>query len=431
VAHVLVVGAGLAGARTCAEVRRSGYSGRLTLVGAEGAAPYDRPPLTKDPEVEVDLRAAMDLDVWQLAEEVRLGLPARDLWRGADGLVVAVGGDTIDADAVVVATGATPIVPDGWAGPGVHLLHTRGDAARFWGQIGPGVRLEVVGGGWIGSEAAATAAARGSRVTLHEQADHLLPGRVPEQVAARVSGWLEEAGVSVQLGARVAGVLPDPGAPSIQTADGRAVADLVLVGLGVRPETQWLARSGVALADSGAVPVDPWGRCAVPGLFAVGDVATRWSARAGRHLPGGHWTEALNAPTDLATGLLAWVQAGCDPAGWATAPADVAPDPVPYVFSDIAARTLQVLGDASWDPARGDALVWRESAGGWSAFRLDAAGRLRGVASSGRPRDVAMARRLIMASADVGPVVDPVGLADPAASVKRVVGPVATVRVVG
>jgi hypothetical protein len=148
-------------------------------------------------------------------------------------------------------------------------------------------------------------------------------------------------------------------------------------------------------------------------------------------LPPAGRTEALNAPTDLATGLLAWVQAGCDPAGWATAPADVAPDPVPYVFSDIAARTLQVLGDASWDPARGDALVWRESAGGWSAFRLDAAGRLRGVASSGRPRDVAMARRLIMASADVGPVVDPVGLADPAASVKRVVGPVATVRVVG
>lgn len=430
-AHVLVVGAGLAGARTCAALRAAGCMDRLTLVGAEPDAPYDRPPLTKDPGAEIDLRPAMGIDVWTAADEVRLGTAARGLHidpRGPGVLVdsaalrVRLADDSeLTGDAVVLATGATPIVPEGWAGPGVHVLHTRREAGEFWDRVVPGTDLVVVGGGWIGCEAAATAAARGARVHLLEAADQLLPDRLPAPVAARVCAWLEEVGVQVRTGAPVRALGPDPRAPRVTLDEGVVAADLVLAALGVRPATAWLEGSPVALGTTGAVLVDPWGRTSVAGVLAVGDAAARWSRRAGRHLPGGHWTEALNAPDVVAPEVVRWLTTG----GWTQddpAPtAGAVPDPVPYVFSDIAGRTLQVLGDAGDSPAGGDgrgsvrSLVWRESAEGWSAFRLDGRDRLRGVASAGRPRDIAMARRAI--AGDAGwPLADRAALADPAAA---------------
>lgn len=408
-AHVVVVGAGLAGARTCAELRRAGFDGRLTLLGAEPDPPYDRPPLTKDPAAEVDLRTAMGIDVWALADEVRLGAAAASLRVGAEGVSVAVGPDLLRADAVVVATGAAPVLPTGWAGPRVHVLHTRAQAAALWERIGPGSRLEVVGGGWIGCEAAATARARGARVRLHEAAGHLLPGRVPAPVAGRVHGWLTDAGIEVRTGAAVLAVRPDPVAPEVRTAGGSAAADEVLVGLGVRPACDWLAGSGVERAESGAVPVDPWGRSSLPGVLAVGDAAARWSARAAAHVPGGHWTEALNAPAPAARAVVEWLAGGREPEAWRAEVTGGMPDPVPYVFSDIAGRTVQVLGAVG----DADSLVWRESGEGWSVVGLDEHDRLLGVVAVGRPRDVAMARRLLAGAQGEPPTLDPRVLADP------------------
>jgi 3-phenylpropionate/trans-cinnamate dioxygenase ferredoxin reductase subunit len=385
VAHVLVVGAGLAGARVCALLRAQGFSGRISLVGAEDEPPYDRPPLTKDPSAPVDLRAVMGLDVWEAADEVRLGARAGGLELGDGALRVEVDGAPVLADVVVVATGATPVLPSGWAGPGVHVLNTRADARALWAALGPGSDLVVVGGGWIGCEAAATAARRGARVALHEAAGSLLPGRVPAEVAERIAGWLAEEGVQVHLGSRVAGVTD-------VARDGR----VVLVGMGVRPATDWLVGSGPALDASGAVLVDPWGRSSIPGVLAVGDVAARWSARAGRHLPGGHWTEALNAPEALVNVVVAWLAgeaAGRTPQAWRAEPGLPAADPIPYVFSDIAGRTLQVLGDTG---VPGD-VIWQESSAGWSAYLVDAAGGLLGACGTGQPRDIARARRAMMA----------------------------------
>lgn len=383
-AHVLVVGAGLAGARTCAMLRARGFAGRISLVGAEDEAPYDRPPLTKDPAAPVDLRAVMGLDVWDSADEVRLGARARGLEPVAGGLRAEVDGADVLADVVVVATGAAPVLPTGWAGSGAHVLNTRAQAAALWAAVGPGSDLVVVGGGWIGCEAAATAARRGARVVLHEAADVLLPGRVPAEVAGRVAGWLADAGVQVQLGSQVAAV-----------TDVVRSGSVVLAALGVRPATDWLLGSGVTLDGSGAVLVDPWGRSNVPGVLAVGDAAARWSARAGRHLPGGHWTEALNAPEALAPVVVEWVAGSRarTPEAWRADPGHPAADPIPYVFSDIAGRTLQVLGDAG---ASGD-VIWQESAAGWSASLVDAAGGLLGVCAAGRPRDIARARRAMAA----------------------------------
>ena len=140
-ARVLVVGAGLAGARICQELRRTGFTGWIGLLGAEREAPYDRPPLTKEPHAEVDLRVAMGLDVWALADVVRLGCTAHALTEDGGSLRVRFSSasdlgapgstgaeEELVADAVVVATGALPIVPSGWRQPGVHVLHTRPDA---------------------------------------------------------------------------------------------------------------------------------------------------------------------------------------------------------------------------------------------------------------------------------------------------------------
>ena len=411
-ADVAVVGAGLAGARTCALLRDAGLRGRIVLLGAEAEPPYDRPPLTKDPDAEVDLRLAMGVDVWAHADEVRLGVGAAGLdVRPGDGgrLVVACSdGSEVAARAVVVATGANPVLPVGWDRAGVHVLHTRSEAREFWAGVHPGVRLVVVGGGWVGCEAAATAASRGAQVDLFEAAGAVLAGRVPAEVSARVERWLAGSGVRVHAGRQVRGMDPDAGPLAVLGVP----ADRVLVALGVRPATGWLAGSGVQLGAGGAVLVDPWGRASAPGVFAVGDAADRWSPRSRAYLPGGHWTDALNSPETIAPAVAQWVEGVSGP-GWWDSPPDVpAADPIPYVFSEVAGRRLLVLGA----PGSGR-VVWRESVGAtdpeaWSAFTLDGADRLLGLCTSGRPRDLAAARRAMLAHPTGTPRTDPVALAD-------------------
>ena len=418
-ADVVIVGAGLAGARTCALLRSAGVTGEIVLIGAEADPPYDRPPLTKDPDAEVDLRPAMGVDVWVHADEVRLGVSATRLTappEEGDAVVVTCSdGSEVTARAVVVATGASPILPSGWGGPGAHVLHTRSEAGAFWAGVGPGVRLVVVGGGWVGCEVAGTAAARGARVDLVEAAGTVLAGRVPPEVSGRVERWLAGVGVTVHGGQAVRAIQRGEGSLAVSGIE----ADVVLVGLGVRPATEWLAESGAHRAPGGAVLVDPWGRSNVPGVFAVGDAAERWSDRYGAHLPGGHWTEALNAPETLAPAVAGWVDGGFGGEGWGSRLAGLpAADPIPYVFSDIAARRLVVLGS----PGRGR-VVWREAGQGadpvaeaWSAFTLDPSDRLLGMCTSGRPRDMAAARRAMLAHPTGTPRTDPAALADPMAT---------------
>ncbi len=414
-ADVVVVGAGLAGARTCALLRAAGGTGRIVLLGAEADPPYDRPPLTKDPDAEVDLRTAMGVDVWAHADEVRLGVRALGLAGDPRaGLTVACSdGSQVEARAVVVATGSDPVLPAQWDRAGVHVLHTRTSAGRFWTSVRPGVRLAVVGGGWVGCEAAATAATRGAHVDLFEASGTVLAGRVPTEVSARVAGWLAGVGVQVHVGRPVRDIEGPGGALAVSGT----TVDLVLAALGVQPATDWLSGS-VVRADDGAIRVDAWGRSSCPGVFAVGDAAQRWSPRYGRHLPGGHWTEALNAPEDLARAVTQWLGAGSGSDWWESAPSVPVADPIPYVFSEIAGRTLLVLGE----PAAGR-VIWREAHGSadqqapaWSAFTLDGADRLLGLCTSGRPRDLVAARRAMLGHPAGTPRTDPGALADPDAT---------------
>jgi 3-phenylpropionate/trans-cinnamate dioxygenase ferredoxin reductase component len=172
---------------------------------------------------------------------------------------------------------------------------------------------------------------------------------------------------------------------------GHLEADLVLVGIGVRPATGWLAGCGLDLERG--VLTDPAGRTNLPGVVAVGDCAARWSPRAGRYLRGEHWDDALHAPAAAVAALLGQP--------------DEATDAVPYVWSEQFGRYLQ------WTGWRDDAepAVWRGDPAGrdWAAAWLSAEGVLTGFLAVDRHRDSSQARRLIAA----GHAPDPVKLADP------------------
>jgi 3-phenylpropionate/trans-cinnamate dioxygenase ferredoxin reductase component len=380
-----VVGGGLAGVRAAAELRARGYAGALTLVAAEEAEPYDRPPLTKAVLLgEVDTEP---LDPgWLAGVEVRRGEVATGLAPG----VLRTGGGELRWDGLVLAVGAVPRRLAGSDG-GAHVVRTQADAHRLRAALVPGARVVVVGAGWIGAEVATAAARRGCAVTVLEAATAPLAASLGAVVGARTARWYAEAGVDLRTGAAVSKV--DSRGVGL-AGEGRVDADVVVEAVGVRPDLDWLAGSGVEVDPvSGGAVVDEACRTTLPGVVAVGDCVARWSPRTGRRIRTEHWDDALHAPAVAAATLLG--EQG-------------AYDPVPYVWSEQFGRYVQWVG---WRPDDGPA-VWRGDPGartGWAAGWLDADGRLTGLLAVDRPRDASQARRVI----DAGKVVDADRLADP------------------
>jgi 3-phenylpropionate/trans-cinnamate dioxygenase ferredoxin reductase component len=385
-ARVVVAGAGLAGLRTVEELRARGYQGPVTLIGAEQRPPYDRPPLSKKLLTgeldDTSLRA--DLDA--LGTDVRLGETATAI---GPGTLSTDAGDH-DFDALVLATGATPVrLP----GPGrQHVLRTIDDALALRALLRPGTRLCVVGAGWIGAELSTAAASRGCRVTVLEAAGAPLAAAIGSEVGAITERWYAEAGVDLRLGQKV-GSIEDGG---VALAGGEwLAADVVVTAVGVRPEVGWLAGSGVEL-DNG-VAVDGQLRTSVSGIFAAGDCSSFWSARYDRRLRFEHWDVALHAPETVAANVLG---------------GSAEYDPVPYFWSEQFGRMVQYVG---WHGGS-DQLIWRgDPADGrrWAACWL-AGGRLAAMLTVSAPRDLLQARRLIEAGLEV----DAGRLADPAVAVR-------------
>ncbi len=402
-ASVVVVGAGLAGAQTVGALRRRGYAGRVTLLGAEGVGPYDRPPLSKELLSRPSpawLAEDLGVDVETLADEVRLADPAVRLERrsapeGGTWEVTTRSGERRTADAVVLAVGSTPVRPDGWEH--ARLLHTVRDAEALRGALRPGLRLVIVGAGWIGAELAGVAAGAGAHVTVLEAAPAPLRRQLGPAVGAHLAPWYAAAGAELVTGAAVAEVRPD----GVRLADGRELpADLVLAAVGARPATDWL--DGAVPRDvRGSVPVDATG--AVPGLdglWAVGDCATREHPLLGA-VPGGHWSAALHDPDATVAALL-----GDEPDG---------PGHAPYVFSQQLGHDLALFGV----PAEGDDVLFRgdPSGGtggheGWAAFYLAPGAASDSPSDGGTTADGGPGRRvtevravlLVDSPRDVGPV---------------------------
>ncbi|WP_298456117.1 NAD(P)/FAD-dependent oxidoreductase [uncultured Cellulomonas sp.] len=405
VRSVLVVGAGLAGARTVAALREHGFDGRVTLLGRETRDPYDRPPLSKhllDRPEPAWLRDELGVDVHTLADTVQLGTSADHLAVVGDGVVVRAGAADVRADAVVLATGSRAVRPADW-GDAV-TLHTADDAAGLRARLVPGARLVVVGAGWIGAEVAGVASAAGVDVTVVEATTAPLSAALGARVGDLTAGWYAAAGVRLELGAEVTGVSRD----GVGLADGRRLpADVVLAAVGARPDTGWLDGS-LPRDPDGSLRVDAgYGVVGAPGhVRAVGDVARRWSARHG-WVPGGHWDGALRGPATAVRALLG-----------ASSTTDDHEDPAPYVFSTQLGHDLTLLGQQG----PGDELVLRgDPAGGagWGALWFAAPavdddggpGRaLTAMLAVDRPRDVAAGRRLF--GGPVLPRLDPAVAAD-------------------
>lgn len=416
--HVVVVGGGLAGVRTCEELRRQGYSGAVTLVSAETGPPYDRPPLSKgrDGVLRADLR--IDLDA--LGVRVLEGTKALSLNDERPDTPIGVILDNAEvrellADAVVVATGASPIVPPGWPQrQTVRVLRTRDDAEELWAALdaaGSTAKVAVVGGSWIGLEFATVASSQGISVTIYERAAWLLP-TLPPEAGRVVKHWCEAAGVSVHLGASVEGLVEDSAADgsrvTVHTATGAESFNLVLVALGVAPNTEWLRGTALPTSARGSLKVDAHLRTRDPRVVGVGDAVERWSPRYQEPLPAGHWQDARDEPVVAAASVIA-VLAGETEIAELGAPYDA----VPYFWSELFGHTIQFSGYVrDYHVAR---MVVRGSltADNWTLAWLDPRDRLQALLACDRPRDAITARKALAADPAGLPTVDPAVLADP------------------
>ncbi|MEU5160385.1 FAD-dependent oxidoreductase [Streptomyces sp. NPDC020875] len=412
--RVVVVGAGIAGVQTAVALRELGHTGPVTVIGAEPHQPYDRPPLSKAVLLGTAEGSAFDVDFEALGVELRLGTAVTGVRPAVRELDTEAG--PVPYDFLVVATGAEPLtLPGTEAVPGVHLLRTLDDAARLRPVLERRHDIVVVGAGWIGAEFATAARSAGCAVTVVEAAERPLAGALPAEVTAPMGKWYAEAGVELVTGVRVAAV--EPG--TVVLADGRRIAaGAVVVGVGARPATAWLAGSGIETGPDGSVTADEGLRTGVPGVYAVGDCASFPSDRYGRRMLVHHWDNALQGPRTVAANILA-DQEAADRA--ATTAADAPPepavapavyDPVPYFWSEQFGRFVQYAGDH----ADADTLLWRgdpADAATWSVLWLRD-GVLRAVLAVDRPRDLSQGRRIMQS----GGRLDPVAAADPEISLK-------------
>lgn len=378
--RVVVAGAGMAGVQTTVALREQGFTGTVTLIGAEPHQPYDRPPLSKAVLLGKAEGSAFDVDFEALGVELQLGREVLGVRPAEHQLDTEAG--PVPYDVLVLATGAEPIRLPGAEGvPGVHLLRTLDDAERLRPVLARQHDIVVVGAGWIGAEFATAAREAGCAVTVVEAAERPLAGALPAEVAAPMTAWYEDSGTVLRTHARVERV--EPG--EVILDDGSWVpAGAVVVGIGARPATAWLAGSGIELGAQGDVVADERLRTSVPDVYAVGDCASFPSGRYGARLLVHHWDNALQGPRTVAANILGESSAIYDP--------------VPYFWSEQFGRFVQYAGHH----AAADTLLWRGDPSGpaWTVCWLRG-DRLVALLAVGRPRDLAQGRRLIEAGTPV------------------------------
>jgi len=401
---VTVVGASLAGLRAAQTLRDGGFSGRLVMVGEERHPPYDRPPLSKQvlagtwPPERTTLADDAALDV--LGIEARLGQRALALDAAAR-QVTLDDGTRIAADAVVVATGASPRCLPGTEGrDDVFVLRTLEDAERLRAAIdvargatsaSGSCKVTVVGAGFIGAEVAATCAGLGCDVVVLEALQTPLEPALGALVGGACGALHVRHGVELRTGAQVAAIDPAPGTAggrkTVHLVHGDSVdADVVVVGIGVVPNTGWLEGSGLRVDDGVVCDATLF---AADGIVAAGDLA-RWTWRHHGEeelVRIEHWEVASQMGVAAAKSLLAG-RAGAAPF-----------DPVPYFWSDQYGLRIQVLGHPSPDDevAVVDGRLDADDAKFVAIYGRE--GRLTAALAVSRPRQLMAFRPLLAAGA--------------------------------
>ncbi len=339
---VVVVGAGVAGWRLARDLRGAGFTGPVTVVGDE--APYDRPPLSKQ-----YLAGEYDdarISLYRGDEPTSIDVTVREgrVASVRSGVVTLDDGETVEADAIVVATGSTARRPAMLDGHQVHTLRTREDSQTLRAAIADGRSLLVLGGGFIGAEVAATARAAGLDVTIVELQPQLLGAAFGSECGTRLERVHRENGVELVTGVGVERLETRGDATVAVLADGRELtADVVVAGFGAALNLDVLEGAGLDLADG--VVCDSSGRVVrLDGVWAVGDIAAWHDPVLDRPVRREHWQVAGEQAS-----LVARTIAG-------TADATTKRNP-PYFWSDQFDLKVQVFGR----PELADRAGWLEA----------------------------------------------------------------------
>lgn len=295
---LVILGAGLAGAKAAEAARDAGFDGRVLLVGDEPGPPYERPPLSKavlrGEAVAASARVHpegfyADRGI-EIVEERATALDTEG--RRVD----LAGGGAVPFDAAVIATGAAPrrLTAPGASLAGVHHLRTMGDAVNLRAAIRSATRVAVVGAGWIGSEVAASARQMGADVVLVDPAPAPLHRVLGDEIGAVFRQLHRDHGVTLRLGVGVSALRGGRAVQEVVLDDGHVEpADVVVVGIGVTPRVGLAATAAGIRVDDG-IAVDQFLETGVPGVFAAGDVANAWHPHHQRHLRVEHWANALH-----------------------------------------------------------------------------------------------------------------------------------------
>lgn len=331
----MIVGGGLAASRTAEQLRRAEFAGPITIVSDEDHLPYDRPPLSKEV-----LRAETDDVALKPAEyydendiTMRLGSGATALDTDAQTLTLA-NGEIVGYDELVIATGLVPKrIPSFPDLEGIRVLRTFGECMALRKHADTARRAIVIGAGFIGCEVAASLRKLGVDVVLVEPQATPLASVLGEKIGELVARLHRAEGVDVRCGIGVSAVTGTEHVEKVVLSDGTELdADLVVVGIGSRPSTDWLAGSGVEI-DNGVV-CDVAGRTSAPNVWAIGDVAS-WRDATGHQVRVEHWSNVAEQARAIVPAML-----GIDGPSAVT---------VPYFWSDQYDVKIQCLGEPEAD----------------------------------------------------------------------------------
>jgi NADPH-dependent 2,4-dienoyl-CoA reductase/sulfur reductase-like enzyme len=334
--RIVIAGGSLAGLRAAQTLREEAFDGSLTIVSDETSLPYDRPPLSKQVLMGAwqPAQAALeDEETLTALAEWRLGTRATrlDLERREMSLST---GERLPFDRALIATGASPVTLPGTPGlKGIYTLRTMDDCLAIRASFEAGARVAIIGAGFIGCEVAAAARSFGLDVTVLEALSAPLERSVGAAAGMAAARLHASRGVDVRCGVRVTGFEGSEAVEGVRLGDGSLVpADVVVVGVGVRPNTSWLQDSGLSLGDG--VLCDQFCRTSDPAVYAAGDVARWYNPRFETDMRVEHWTNAVEQGMAAARNMLTGDQ---EQEVFA---------PVPYVWSDQYELSIRFAGYA-------------------------------------------------------------------------------------
>lgn len=392
----MVVGAGHAGEALACLLRQQSSEINVVMIGDETHAPYHRPPLSKSifNAGAADLHRPLRTDAFYVEQRITLlrGRRVSSIDR-REQTVCLDDGTSQPYDALVLATGARARVPDlpGAGLRGVHLLRTLDHATALHGDVRPGDKLVVLGGGWIGLEVAAAARAAGVAVTVLERESRLVARVASEALSARLARLHDELGTQVRTSVEVSGLVSgsDGRVTAVRLVDGTTIAcDAVLLSAGAEPVDDLARHAG--LSCDGGILVDERGVTSDPAVLAIGDVTRRPVATSGGRIR----LESIPSASEQARRAASHLLAHPDPG-----------DEVPWFWSDQGPSAIQIAGLL---PPGANAVVRREPSGGEAVFHL-VGDLVVAVEAVDLPAAFTLGKRWIRA----GTAVDPVLLGDP------------------